>query len=66
MRPSANDPGRTTQLTEYLETLGCDEGWPLLFDPRATISVDRKVFEKWYTVMLIAPKLLRKFSMIML
>lgn len=36
-----------TQIAEYMDTLGCTEGWLLLFDRRTTASWDEKLF--WRT-----------------
>lgn len=35
------------QLAEYMDTLGCAEGWLLIFDRRATVSWEEKIF--WRT-----------------
>lgn len=35
------------QLAEYLDTLGCDEGWLLVFDRRPNVAWNEKIF--WRT-----------------
>jgi len=35
------------QLAEYLDTLGCDQGWLLVFDRRPNVAWDEKIF--WRT-----------------
>ncbi len=35
------------QIAEYMDTLGCNEGWLILFDRRATVSWEEKIF--WNT-----------------
>lgn len=35
------------QLAEYMDTLGCSEGWLIIFDRRATASWEEKIF--WRT-----------------
>jgi hypothetical protein len=39
-----------TQLADYMDTLGCSEGWLLLFDRRATIPWEEKLFWRTETV----------------
>ncbi len=36
-----------TQLADYMERLGCDEGWLIVFDTRKTVSWEEKLF--WQT-----------------
>lgn len=38
------------QLAEYMDTLGCSEGWLLLFDRRKTASWEEKIFLRTETV----------------
>ncbi len=38
------------QLLSYLDKLGCDEGWLLVFDRRTTITWEEKIFWKEETV----------------
>jgi hypothetical protein len=35
------------QLVEYMDKLGCEEGWLIVFDRRKTVSWDKKIF--WRT-----------------
>ena len=32
------------QLWKYMDTLGCDQGWLIIFDPRKSISWSKKIF----------------------
>ncbi|MCP4378938.1 MAG: ATP-binding protein, partial [bacterium] len=34
------------QLAEYMDTLGCSEGWLILFDRRKTVAWEEKIFRR--------------------
>ncbi len=40
------DEGQT-QLAGYMERLGCDEGWLIVFDKRTSVAWEEKLF--WHT-----------------
>ena len=43
--PGTTDKG-VRQLSRYLDRLGEDEGWLVVFDPRDTISWEDKLYDK--------------------
>ncbi|MDM8552458.1 AAA-like domain-containing protein [Desulfobacterales bacterium HSG2] len=45
--PKTYEEGKK-QLGEYMDTLGCDEGWLIVFDRRKSVSWKKKIF--WKTV----------------
>jgi Holliday junction resolvase len=38
------------KLAGYMDTLGCDEGWMVIFDRRTTLNWDDKIYTKKETI----------------
>ncbi|MDR2680336.1 MAG: ATP-binding protein [Tannerella sp.] len=47
-RDSKTLPKGLLQLSDYMDSLGCKEGWLVVFDPRKSTSWSRKIFQKKY------------------
>jgi hypothetical protein len=45
-RDSRSEEKSYSQITGYMETLGCTEGWLLVFDRRPDVSWDDKIYFK--------------------